>query len=42
VERTIKRIKCDLGDPHLAKRGNEAFQARLDKSLIALHLLVRI
>lgn len=41
VERVIKIIKCDLGDPHLSKRGNAAFQARLDKTLIAFHLLLR-
>jgi hypothetical protein len=41
VERVIKRVKCDLGDPQLTKRGNAAFQARLDKSMIALHVLLR-
>lgn len=40
VERMIKRIKLDLGDPLLSKRGNASFQARLDKSLIALHILL--
>lgn len=41
VERVIKRMKCDLGDRRLSKRGNPAFQARLDKTLIALHILLR-
>jgi len=31
----VKRLKCDLGDDRLSKRGNEAFQAYLDKSMIA-------
>ncbi len=29
VERMIKRLKCDLGDDRLSKRGNESFQAYL-------------
>jgi hypothetical protein len=41
VERMIKRLKCDLGDAHLSKRGNESFQAYLDKTVIAYHLLIR-
>ncbi len=41
VERMIKRIKCDLGDDRLTKRGNDAFQAYLDKTLIAYHILLR-
>jgi hypothetical protein len=41
VERMIKRLKCDLGDARLSKRGNEAFQAYLDKTLIGYHLLLR-
>lgn len=41
VERVIKRLKKDLGDDELTKRGNAAFQARLDKTLIAFHLLLR-
>jgi len=40
VERMIKRLKCDLGDDRLSKRGNEAFQAYLDKTMIAYHLLL--
>ena len=41
VERMIKRLKCDLGDDRLSKRGNESFQAYLDKTMIAYHLLLR-
>lgn len=41
VERMIKRIKCDFSDERLTKRGNASFQAYLDKSLIAYHLLLR-
>lgn len=41
VERAIKRIKIDLGDPQLVRRGNDAFQGHLDRSLIAFHLLLR-
>jgi hypothetical protein len=41
VERIIKRLKCDLSDDRLKKRGNAAFQAYLDKTLIAFHILLR-
>jgi len=41
VERMIKRLKCDLSDDRLKKRGNDAFQAYLDKTLIAYHMLLR-
>jgi hypothetical protein len=41
VERMIKRLKCDLGDERLTKRGNESFQAYLDKTMIGYHLLLR-
>jgi hypothetical protein len=41
VERIIKRLKCDLGDDRLSKRENESFQAYLDKTMIAFHILVR-
>jgi len=41
VERVIKRLKYDVGDPHLTKRGNATFQARLNKTLLAFHLLLR-
>ena len=42
VERAIKRLKLDFGDDHLSRRGNDAFQAHLDRSLTALHLLLRL
>ena len=41
VERIIKRLKCDLADDRLSKRGNESFQAYLDKTMIAFHVLIR-
>ena len=41
VERMIKRLKRDLGDDRLSKRGNAAFQAYLDKTMIAFHSLLR-
>jgi hypothetical protein len=41
VERMIKRLKRDLSDDRLTKRGNNSFQAYLDKTLIAYHLLLR-
>ena len=41
VERMIKRLKCDLGDDRLTKRGNASFQAYLDKTMIAFHILLR-
>ena len=41
VERMIKRLKCDLADERLTKRGNESFQAYLDKTMIGYHLLLR-
>ncbi|MCP5003731.1 MAG: hypothetical protein GY941_07220 [Planctomycetes bacterium] len=41
VERMIKRLKCDIGDDRLSKRGNLSFQAYLDKTMIAFHLLLR-
>ncbi len=33
-------MKFDLGDDRLTKRGNDAFQARLDKTLLAMHVLL--
>lgn len=42
VERAIKRIKLDFGDDELTRRGNDAFQAHLDRSLIAFHLMLRL
>ncbi|UCG09040.1 MAG: hypothetical protein JSV83_10470 [Desulfobacterales bacterium] len=41
VERMIKRLKCDLSDDRLKKRGNAAFQSYLDKTMIAFHILLR-
>lgn len=41
VERMIKRLKCDLGDDRLTKRSNKSFQAYLDKTMIAFHILLR-
>ena len=41
VERMIKRIKCDMSDERLSKRGNDSFQAYLDKTMIAFHILLR-
>jgi hypothetical protein len=41
VERMIKRLKCDFGDDRLTKRGNDSFQAYLDKTMIAFHVLLR-
>ncbi len=41
VERMIKRLKCDLGDDRLKKRSNSSFQAYLDKTMIAFHILLR-
>lgn len=41
VERMIKRLKRDLSDDRLTKRGNDSFQAYLDKTMIAYHILLR-
>ena len=41
VERMIKKLKRDLSDDRLKKRGNDSFQAYLDKTLIAYHILLR-
>lgn len=40
IERIHKLMKFDFGDERLTKRGNLAFQARLDKTLLAMHLVV--
>ena len=40
IKRLHKRMKYDLGDDRLTKRGNAAFQARLDKTLWAMHVLL--
>ncbi len=42
VERMIKRLKRDLGDPRLTKRGNDSFQACLGKTPCAFHVPLRI
>jgi hypothetical protein len=42
VERAIKRIKLDFSDPQLSRRGNDAFQGHLDRSLIAFHWMLRL
>jgi len=41
IERVHKQMKHDLGSEELSKRGNDAFQARLDKTLWATHVLLR-
>lgn len=41
VERMIKRLKIDMADDRLSKRGNASFQAYLDKTMIAFHILLR-
>ncbi len=40
IERLHKLMKFDFGDDRLTKRGNDAFQARLDKTLFAMHVLL--
>jgi hypothetical protein len=40
IERLHKLMKFDYGDERLTKRGNEAFQARLDKTLLAMHVVI--
>ena len=40
VERLHKLMKYDFGNERLTKRGNAAFQARLDKTLLAMHLVL--
>ena len=40
IERLHKLMKFDYGDSRLTKRGNVAFQARLDKTLFAMHLVL--
>jgi hypothetical protein len=40
IERVHKLMKFDYGDDRLSKRGNRAFQARLDKTLLAMHLVL--
>jgi hypothetical protein len=38
IERLHKLMKYDFGDDRLSKRGTNTFQARLDKTLLAMHL----
>jgi hypothetical protein len=40
IERLHKLMKYDYGDERLTKRGNAAFQARLDKTLLVMHLVL--
>ena len=40
IERLHKLMKYDYGDERLTKRGNDAFQARLDKTVLAMHLVL--
>jgi len=39
IERLHKLMKYDYGDERLTKRGNASFQARLDKTLLAMHMV---
>jgi len=40
IERLHKLMKFDYGDSRLTKRGNVTFQARLDKTLFAMHIVL--
>ena len=40
LERIHKLMKFDYGDDRLTKRGTSSFQARLDKTLLAMHVLL--
>jgi hypothetical protein len=40
IERLHKLMKNDYGDEDLTKRGTKAFQARLDKTKLAMHLVL--
>jgi hypothetical protein len=42
IERLQKLMKYDLGDDRLTKRGNGSFQASLDKTLFAMHVLLSL
>lgn len=42
IERMHKLMKYDYGDERLSKRGNSAFQARLDKTLLAMHVVLAL
>jgi len=40
IERLHKLMKYDYGDGRLTKRGNVSFQALLDKTLLAMHVVI--
>ena len=40
IERIHKLMKFDYGEERLYKRGNISFQARLDKTLLAMHIVL--
>jgi hypothetical protein len=42
IERMHKLMKFDYGDERLSKRGNGSFQARLDKTLLAMHVVLAL
>lgn len=42
IERLHKLMKYDFGDDSLTRRGTEAFQARLDKTKLAMHLVLSL
>jgi len=42
IERIHKKMKFDFGDERLSKRGTAAFQARLDKTLLAMHVVLSL
>lgn len=42
IERLHKLMKDDFGDENLTKRGTKAFQARLDKTKLAMHLVLAL
>jgi len=42
IERIHKLMKFDYGDSRLTRRGNDTFQARLDKTLLAMHLVLAV
>lgn len=42
IERMHKLMKFDYGDPQLTKRGNASFQGILDKTVMAMHLMLAL
>jgi hypothetical protein len=40
IERLHKLMKFDYGSGRLTKRGNKSFQATLDKTILAMHLVI--